>query len=336
MNILVTGGAGMIGSNLVKRLVSEGHSVKVADNLWRGKVENLFESGQPVIDLGASFSNIDLREYSNCLGASRDVDVVYHLADIVAGINYVFSNELFLFRANILMNSNMLNAAIENGVKKFIYVGTACSYPKEKQSIPDPPPFREEDVYPAHPESSYGWSKLMGEYECELAQRAGQIELGLLRLHNVYGPPCELSPEKSQVIPALCRKAILHPVEDFLVWGSGRQRRAFVYVDDVTEALCKVLDRGMNQGAIQIGPNESISIEDIARKIVAISGKRIAIKFDASRPEGDLDRTADWSKASRILHWNPAVDITNGLQKTYAWCRRSLENRKTPLPYSLP
>lgn len=330
MKVLVTGGAGMIGSNLVRRLVTEGHRVSVADNLWRGKLENLFEDGKPVIDLDAFFHKVDLRSHSNCLAVSRDVDVVYHLADIVAGINYVFSNEPFLFRANILMNSNMLAAAVENGVKRFVYVGTACSYPKEKQGFLDPPPFREEDVYPANPESSYGWSKLMGEYECELAGRAGQIEIGLLRLHNVYGPPCELSPEKSQVIPALCRKAILHPAEEFVVWGSGRQRRAFVYVDDAIDALCRVLERGMNQGAIQIGPGKSVSIGAIAEKIVAISGKPIRMTMDPSRPEGDMDRTADWSKAARILQWSPRVPLSEGLERTYEWCRRYIEMREKP------
>jgi len=325
LNILVTGGAGMIGSNLVKRLVSEGHSVKVADNLWRGKLENLFDGDRPAVDLDTEFYRVDLRRSANCLAVSRDVDVVYHLADIVAGINYVFSNEFPLFRANILMNSHMLNAAVENGVKKYVYVGTACSYPKEKQASLHPPPFREEDAYPADPESSYGWSKLMGEYECGLAQRAGDIEIGLLRLHNVYGPPCELSPEKSQVIPALCRKAIRHPAEDFVVWGSGRQRRAFVYVDDVTDALCRVLTRGMNQGVIQIGPGESESIGNIARRIVELSGKPLEIAFDTTKPEGDVDRTADWSKASRILGWSPRVNIADGLERTYEWCRRHLE-----------
>ena len=139
------------------------------------------------------------------------MDVVIHLADIVAGIGYVFKNQLFLYRANVVMNSNMLNAAIQNKVKKYIYVGTACSYPEEMQAELNPPPFKEEDAYPASPESAYGWSKLMGEYECELAQKEGNIEIGILRLHNVYGPPCEMSPEKSQVIPALCRKAINYP-----------------------------------------------------------------------------------------------------------------------------
>lgn len=322
--VLVTGGAGLIGSNLVRRLVSTGYKTLVADNLWRGKLENLIQNGTPVIDLKEDFFELDLRDYGNCLNVTKNVDVVVHLADIVAGINYVFSNERFVYRSNVLMNTNMLTAAIENSVSKFIYVGTACSYPAEKQATLNPPPLKEEDAYPANPESSYGWSKLMGEYECELAQKEGVMNVGILRFHNVYGFPCELSLEKSQVIPALCRKAINYPNEPFVVWGSGYQRRAFICVSDVIDALMSVMEIGMGQGVIQIGPSESISIGEIAKKIVEISGKDMDIRFDTSKPEGDKDRTADWSKAKRILGWCPKTDIDEGLRRTYDWCEEYL------------
>lgn len=318
--ILVTGGAGQIGSNLVERLVENGVDVSVADNLWRGKKENLIKDGTPVIDLDGNFHRVDLVSYENCLKAAEDNEIVYHLADVVAGINYVFSNQLSLFHSNILMNSNMLHASIAAGVKQYIYVGTACSYPAEKQNVLDPPPFKEEDVYPASPESSYGWSKLMGEYECELAQSEGLIEMGILRLHNVYGPKCEMSPEKSQVIPALIRKAINYPKEKFVVWGSGNQRRAFLYVEDTIDALVSVLESGMNKGVIQIGPDYSISIRELAEIIVSISKKKIEIEYDISKREGDMDRTADWTRAKEILGWSPKTSIEEGLRKTYEWC----------------
>ncbi|MEX1013846.1 MAG: NAD-dependent epimerase/dehydratase family protein [Candidatus Paceibacterota bacterium] len=325
--ILVTGGAGMIGSNLTKALVNQGHDVFVVDNLWRGKIEYLNnKKGKPVINVSKKFYNLDLRDHEACLQVTKDVDVVYHLADIVAGINFVFDNELFVWRMNTLINSNILNASIENGVEKYIYVGTACSYPKDKQSKVNLPPLKEEDAYPANPESSYGWSKLMGEYEAELAKNSNRIQVGILRLHNVYGFPCELDPSKSQVIPALCRKAILYPEEKFVVWGSGKQRRAFVYIDDVIDALLRVLDKGMNKGVIQIGPSQSISIGDIAKKIVSISEKEIDIEFDPSKNEGDIDRCADWSKAKEILNWEPRTNIDYGLLETYLWCLNNLKS----------
>ena len=326
--ILVTGGAGLIGSNVVKRFIELGHEVYVADNLWRGKKDNLFQEKNPIIDFDSHFLEVDLRIYENCLLASKDIDTVIHLADIVAGINFVFANELFLYRANIVMNSNMLDASIKNNVKKYIYVGTACSYPEEMQSKLNPPPFKEEDAYPANPESSYGWSKLMGEYECELAQKEGLIDTGILRLHNVYGPPCEMSPEKSQVIPSLCRKAINYPEEEFIVWGSGNQRRAFLYVDDAVEAIIAALDKGMNNGVIQIGPGESYSIAEIAERIVRLCGKKIDIQFDLSKPEGDKDRTADSKKAREILGWQQKVSLDDGLKRSYTWASDYLNKNR--------
>ena len=319
MRILVTGGAGLIGSNVVKKFVNLGYDVYVADNLWRGSIENLYENGRQIIDIESHFFQYDLRNSDNCIKACKGMDGVIHLADIVAGINFVFANELFLYRANIVMNSNMLDAAINNNVEKYVYVGTACSYPADMQSELNPPPFKEEDAYPANPESAYGWSKLMGEYECELGQKESTIKTGILRLHNVYGPPCELSPEKSQVIPALCRKAINYPEEEFIVWGTGEQRRAFLYVDDVVEAIIAVFDKGMNKGVIQIGPPESYSIADIAERIVRISGKDIDIKFDPSMREGDKDRMANSSKAQEILGWQQKVCLDDGLKLTYQW-----------------
>lgn len=318
----------MIGSNLAKRLVSKGHDVFIADNFWRGKRDYLLGSDNLAIFPPENILDYDLRDNEACLTVTEGMEVVFHLADIVAGINFVFQNQLFLWRSNVLINTNVLNACKDNKVNQYVYVGTACSFPKSKQAYLDPPPFREEDVFPAEPESAYGWSKLMGEYEAELAGQEGWLDVGVLRLHNVYGPPCELDPQKSQVIPALCRKAIYNSTEPFVVWGSGQQRRAFVYVSDVVTALELILEKGMNQGAIQIGPSESVSIEEIAEKIVALSGKDIAIQYDTNRPEGDMDRTADWSKARRVLDWQPTVSISEGLSNTFEWCHRELMRRR--------
>lgn len=322
--VLVTGGAGQIGAHLVRRLIRLGAEVSVADNLWRGKLAHLIEAGIPLIDFATRFHEVDLVDDEACRRVAAGQDIVFHLADVVAGIQYVFGHQYSLFHTNVVMNSNMLRAAIDAGVAQYVYVGSACSYPADKQSRLNPPPFKEEDVYPAAPESSYGWSKLMGEYACDLARMEGLIDIGVLRLHNVYGPYCEMSPERSQVIPALIRKAINHPTEEFVVWGSGDQRRAFVFVDDAVDALVAVVEKGMGQGTIQIGPGESHSIREIAEEIVAISKKAIEIRMDTTRREGDTDRVADFSKASELLGWSPQIGIREGLARTYAWCQKQL------------
>ncbi len=327
-HILVTGGAGFIGSHLVESLAVKGATVTVADNLWRGRIENLKrDDGHGIIDLQEAFFETDLTRYENCRRAAEGIDLVFHLADVVAGINYVFGNELSLFNSNLLINTNMLKASIEAGVKRYVYVGTACSYPKEKQDRLNLPLLKEEDAYPANPESSYGWSKLMGEYECCLAEEEHLIDVGILRLHNVYGPKTDFSTERSQVIPSLIRKAVNHPSEEFIVWGSGEQRRAFVYVGDVVEALLLSAEKGMGRGPIQIGPDHSTSIRKIAETVVEISGKAIPIVYDTTKREGDKDRAADWTKAKKILQWSPRTTFKDGLTQTYAWIEKEIARR---------
>lgn len=325
LRCLVTGGAGFMGSNLVKRLVECGADVTAIDNLWRGRLENLQRpDGSYTIDLEKNFHLVDVTDYAKCVELVRDYDVVFHLADIVAGINYVFGHEAFIFRQNLLINSNVLSAVVLNNIPNYIYVGTACSFPKHLQMQPGIARLHEDQTYPAEPESSYGWSKLMGEYEAGLAQKAGKTNVGLLRLHNVYGPGATFDPKRSQVIPSLIRKAARYPVEPFIVWGSGSQYRDFIYVDDVIDALIAVLERGMNCDVIQVGSEQATTIRQVAEQVVKISGKTINIQWDTSKPEGDHGRIADCTRARQVLNWRPQVDLETGLQRTYDWISDNL------------
>ena len=327
MEIAVTGGAGMIGSNLVHRLLSKGHQVRVIDNFWRGTKSNLDSAISGRMDAVKVFE-LDVARDDRLVEAFEGADVVFHLADIVAGINFVFANEYSVWSENMLINSRALTAAIDAGVKKYIYVGTACSYPEHltKSGAPDRK-LVEDDVFPANPESSYGWSKLMGEYEIGLAENAGLVEAVVLRLHNVYGFPAELSPERSQVIPALIRKALRHPHEDFIVWGSGNQKRSFVWVGDVVDALEKAVFLTSPGGAIQIGPESSTSIREIAELTLELAGVTAAPIYDTAMPEGDQDRIGDFSRARELLDWEPRTSLREGLAMTIDWVKSVIDRR---------
>ena len=321
----------MIGSNLVKRLVKEGHEVSVIDNLWRGKLEYLNdENGEPVIDLENNFHNVDLSTGFGIDSIVFNTEYVIHLADIVAGIDYVFSNQGDLFRLNNLINTHLFHSVRKAGkdrIKGLIYVGTACSYPLTRQNSLDVIPLKEEELFPALPESAYGWSKLMGQLEIGFLEKETGIPCCTLQFHNVYGSPCDYG-ERSQVIPALIRKAINFPEEEFNVWGSGKQGRAFIHVNDIVDALVLALEKGWGHGWIQIGPSECTSIREIAEAVVKISGKDIVPFYDTTKPEGDKARSADWSKAKEVLGWEPKVSLEDGLRQQYEWIKKDIEKNK--------
>ena len=321
----------MIGSNLVKRLVKEGHDVYVMDNLWRGKIDYLNdEGGKPVIDLSTHFYLIDIAKGDGLDDIVSRMDYVIHLADIVAGIGYVFNNQGELFRQNNLINTNLFHSVRKAGkerIKGLIYVGTACSYPLTRQNSLDVIPLREEELYPAMPESAYGWSKLIGQLEIEYLEKETGIPCCTLQFHNVYGSPCDYG-DCSQVIPALIRKAVNYPDEPFDVWGSGEQGRAFIHVSDIVEALCMALVKGWGHGWIQIGPSECTSIKSVAEEIIKISGKDIKPFYDTTKPEGDKARCADYSKAKAVLGWEPKIRLEDGLREQYEWVKNQIEKSK--------
>ncbi|MFV0363062.1 MAG: NAD-dependent epimerase/dehydratase family protein [Suipraeoptans sp.] len=321
-SVTVTGGCGMIGSTLVKRLVEDEWDVFVVDNLWRGKIEYLNdENGKPVIDLKTRFFKRDLTRIEECEDVIGMTDFVVHLADVVAGIEYVFKNQSEIFRINNQINSNVFHCAGKCGrdkIKGILYAGTVCSFPQSRQSDVNPIPLTEDELYPAMPESAYGWSKLIGQLELGYIEKEAGIPCSVLMFHNVYGAPADFG-ERSQVIPSLIRKAIEYPQKPFIVWGSGEQGRAFVHVDDVVDALCLALEKGWGHGHIQIGPSNSTSIKEIAETIVSISGKDIDIIFDTSKPEGDKARCANYAKAKEILGWEPRRTLEEGLLNLYKW-----------------
>ena len=254
-------------------------------------------------------------------------------ADIVAGIDYVFNNQGDLFRLNNLINTHVFQSVRKAGkerIKGLIYVGTACSYPLTRQNSLDVVPLKEEELFPAMPESAYGWSKLMGQLEIGFLEKETGIPCCTLQFHNVYGSPCDFG-ERSQVIPALIRKAINYPKEPFNVWGSGKQGRAFIHVNDIVDALVLALEKGWGHGWIQIGPSVCTSIREIAEAVVRISGKDIEPFYDTSKPEGDKARSADYSKAKTILGWEPKVSLEDGLREQYVWVKAQMEKTSVTL-----
>lgn len=315
----------MIGSNLVKYLILHENYNKncifIVDNLWRGKLENIIYENNYIIDIDTNFYNYDLSKPNQIddIINKNDIDTVIHLADIVAGIGYVVKNEWFVFNQNILINSNTINSIRKccDKIKAFVNIGTACSFPKSLQ-LTSTSKLNEKQLYPADPETSYGWSKLMGIYETELLEKETSILCCNLIFHNVYGTPCDLS-ERSQVIPSLIKKVITYSSinSELSVWGSGNQGRAFLHVNDAVSSIILAMKNGYNNGIIQIGPSECTSIKEIVEIIIEKSEKKINVIYDITKPEGDFGRCADYSKAYSILCWYPKIDIKTGISNMY-------------------
>ena len=320
--VCITGGAGMIGSSLVKMLISEGHEVIVIDNLWRGKLDNLKENGQYIIDIKKDFINLDLSDSNNIDVVSSiilNVDIVIHLADIVAGIGYVFNKQYEIFKLNNAINSNLFKATIDSNIEKLIYVGTACSFPLEIQNSLESE-LKDENLFPANPESAYGWSKLIGQLELRYLSEIADFEINTLMLHNVYGSNCEFEGERTQVIPSLINRVIeAKEGSTIAVWGSGNQGRAFIFVQDVVEAITKTIFKNNLPEYMQIGPTYCTSIKELVKLILEISGKKLNIYYDISKPEGDRGRLANIDKAERYLDWIPKINLKEGLNLTYHW-----------------
>lgn len=316
----------MIGSRLVRALCEAGNEVVVIDNLWRGKLRHL--ESIPGFDVTSHFHKLDLadeRERPQVVRIFEKCDAVIHLADIVAGIGYVFTNQYEIFRVNNLINTNVVKACADAGVAKVLYAGTACSFPKQLQLSLDSV-LREEQLFPAEPESAYGWSKLVGSIELQYMAAAHGTSATTLILHNVYGPNCDLDPKRSQVIPSIIRRMVeLDEGGTLTVWGSGNQGRAFLHVDDVATAFMSALVAEDLPPVIQFGPDYCTSIRELVETLRdTVIGKDIKVEYDTTKPEGDIGRCADYSLATKLLGWSPNVSFEDGLADTYRWISEEL------------
>jgi nucleoside-diphosphate-sugar epimerase len=324
-NILVTGGAGFIGSHLVKRLVKEGHNVTVVDNLERGKIDFLTE----VIE-NIKVVMCDLTNYNECKKYFIKKDIVIHLASKVGGIGTYTSKPYEVMHSNMEMDKNVLKCVIENKIHKYFYASSAHVYPKELQTIPNSPMIKESEAYPANPELTYGWAKLIGEKLIESAVIENNwMNVGVGRFIGIYGENQDYGLSTGSVIPVFSHRAIKHPEIEFDVWGNGEETRSYCYIDDALDCILlmlKKMDEINFVGPLNIGKEERVTISDIAKTIIDISEKKININYDKTKKTVIWGQWCDCESAKNLLGWEAKVDIKTGIKLVYNDIKKRLNN----------
>lgn len=316
--IVVTGGAGFIGSHLVPRLARAGASVRVVDNLERGLEKHLQQVRNEI-----EFRVADLRDGNTARTALRGASAVIHLAAKVGGIKVYTDRPGTVLHDNLLIDQNVIAAALETGVSRFVYASSAHVYPIERQLTPDSPALREADAVPAAPVLTYGWGKRIGEVTLQsLALERDRLAVAIPRIMGAYGPNQDYALETGSVIPVLCHRAAVWPRgAPFRVWGTGRETRSYVYIDDVVEGLVRSLDALATVrvlGPFNLAAPGRVSIGDIARKIIVISGKNIPLEFASTVPTVIWGQAADPSLAAELLGgWQARVTLDEGLRREY-------------------
>jgi len=313
--VLVTGGAGFIGSHLVEELVQDGAKVRVADNLERGRRVNL-----KAVKDNIEMMKIDLRNLANSRKACKGMEVVFNLAAKVTGIEYNRSHQADMFENNMLLQHFPLQASSLEGVQRFMQLSTACIYPHDSK-VPTPEGEGERGE-PEPTNAGYGWAKRMGEKLARWYAQETSMEIGIVRPFNAYGPRDYYDTGTSHVIPALIKKVLdgNNPVE---VWGSGNQKRVFVHARDFALGLKLLGEKYAKPDPVNLGHDLMVSIKELLAAIQKLTGIKNPPFFNTKMPEGYPTRAADTTKLKRVTGgFVPSISLEEGLTEMIAWYRK--------------
>jgi GDP-D-mannose 3',5'-epimerase len=311
--VLVTGAGGFIGHHLVTYLKSKGYWVRGAD-----LKPPEFSSTD-----ADEFVQADLRRWENCLKATEGIDEIYALAADMGGMGFISNHHAEILHNNSLINIHTLDAARENGVKRYLYTSSACVYPEFKQMDTNVIPLKEEDAYPAMPQDAYGWEKLVTERLGTHYREQYGIETRIVRFHNIFGPLGTWTGGREKAPAAMCRKVAVAKLTgnpEIEIWGDGEQTRSFCYIDDCVVGIYKLM-RSDYYEPLNLGQDRMVTINQLADMVADIAGIKI-IKKHVPGPQGVRGRNSDNTRLREVLKWEPQISLEEGLTRTYQWIER--------------
>lgn len=320
--IVVTGSSGFIGGHLVRKLKNEGHLVIGVD------IE------EPKYTQPDIFYQHDLRRQlfaEAIFKGNIKIHEVYNLACLMGGMGYIGdeSKSYDIMVGSSLIVANVLSAAVKHGVDKIFYSSSACVYNQEHQEIEDPLPMDEYMAYPAFPDLVYGWQKLFGEQMNQAVGKTFATEIRIARFHNIFGTEGVWDGGKEKAPAALCRKvAMAKNGDEIEVWGDGNQTRSFLYIDECLEGVQRLMDSDCRL-PLNIGSDYSISINDLAKLIIKISGKKLTIR-NIEGNQGVRGRNSNNTFIKETLGWAPDSNLEYGIIKLYSWINKQVNNVPHP------
>ena len=328
--IVVCGAGGFIGGHLVADLLRQGHRrIRAVDAKPPTEWYQRFPEAETL--------RLDLQRRGDCETAVRDAALVYNLAADMGGMGFIENNRA-LCMLSVLINTHLLMAAREVGVRRFFYASSACVYAADKQVSEQIVPLKEADAYPAMPEDGYGWEKLFSERMCRHFREDFGVETRVARYHNVYGPHGTWTGGREKAPAAICRKVIeakLSGRDEIEIWGTGNQTRSFMYIDDCLKGTQMIMASDIEE-PLNLGSDESVTINQLVDIVEEIAGIALKRRYDVNAPKGVNGRNSDNTRITELLGWAPSIRLRAGLEQTYRWISdQMLADRMAPAPTAI-
>jgi len=311
-NVLVTGGASFIGSNLVMALAAKGAKIRVVDDFSSGKIENV----RDLVENGSvELIQQDLRRPGVAERAVDGMSVVFHLAADHGGRGYVDLHQAAC-SVNLLLDGLVFRACRDAGVEKVVYASSGCVYPNYIQTDPKELLYLTEEMVgpPYDADHMYGWAKLMAEMTLQSYYKDFGMKSASCRYFTVYGP----RGIENHAIIAMIARAFINQ-DPFVVWGTGQQIRNWTYVDDIVRGTILAAEKINDGTAVNLGTMGRIRVIDAVHEILRTFGRDPKIEHQLEMPTGPLNRVADNALAKKLLGWEPQVKFMDGLHRTIDW-----------------